>query len=358
MKTAFDDFFDDILNEAIKKEASDIHFEPRIEYYLIRIRIDGVLREHFRILRKDQQDVIERIVQVVKKSCQFNLSIYGKIQDTRFSRVDLGYDFRASLIPVMEGEKIVLRLLTRTKEFNLQTYPLLKEAKEDLLLALEKSQGLIIISGPTGSGKSTLLYSALASCPSDIYNIHTVEDPVEYRLNGISQSAINSNLSFSDSLKSLMRQDPDIILVGEIRDKETAKSAIEASMTGHIVLSTVHANDVDMISKRFETLGINKDVYEESITFASAQRLLPRLCPFCKKEDHNFLPTIRKYFSNIEKCYCPNENGCKNCFNGIKGRVLIFSWMFDKTLKRDMKLSLELAMIEGNISARDAFAYL
>jgi type II secretory ATPase GspE/PulE/Tfp pilus assembly ATPase PilB-like protein len=229
----------DICSFAFIHGASDIHVEPQKEGITVRLRIDGQLR----IIHRVEECNATLFAEQTKHLFGFNMAIAGVPQDTSWSHPEEPVDCRCNLIPVKYGEKICLRLLERGKNFSLPSYPLDLGAKEDLLRLIKKKAGLIIVSGPTGSGKSTLLYSILGSLDRDQLNIMTVEDPVEYELRGLNQTPINrkKGFGFAEALRALMRQDPDVIMVGEIRDQETAQAAIHAASTGHLVLTTVHA---------------------------------------------------------------------------------------------------------------------
>jgi len=226
----------------------------------------------------------------------------------------------------MYGEKIVLRLLEQNKEFNLHAYQLREDAKRDLFLALSKWQGLIIVSGPTGSGKSTLLYSALGVIDRIENNVHTIEDPIEYSLPNLNQTQIvKGTMGFADVIRSLLRQDPDVILVGEIRDEETARAAIHAASTGHLVLTTVHANSANEIMERMEGLGIRKELLMANMLFSSAQRLVPKVCQHCIEEDPDSQDLVQAIYG--ERLMPKKGRGCEKCNGGIKGRVLFFEWI-------------------------------
>jgi type IV pilus assembly protein PilB len=268
------DLLDNIIRKAIELQASDIHFEPRENYLRIRYRVDGLLQEGEQIHKSKQASLTSRIKVLV------NLDIAEKRlpQDGRTTLKKI--DLRVSTTPTIHGEKVVIRLLNRK-----QTLLGLEELgmeKEDLVLyrkMISKRSGIILITGPTGSGKTTTLYSTLSILNSPQINILTIEDPVEYQLPGINQIQINSKagLTFSRGLRSFLRQDPDIIMIGEIRDLETAKIAFQASLTGHLVFSTLHTNDAPSAITRLIEMGIDRYLVEASIIGVIAQRLVRKI---------------------------------------------------------------------------------
>lgn len=355
--------FEDILKTATTMGASDIHIEPTVDSIRVRLRVDGNLKT---IQKIEDPRLFERFNLQVKRVCAFDMTKHNIPQDARFSVFSLPYDFRASLIPTNYGEKIVLRCLEKNKNFSLKAYPLPDAAKKYLFNALNKWQGLILVSGPTGSGKSTLLYSLLAEIDRESNNVHTLEDPIEYSLDGISQSQINhKELSFASALRSLLRQDPDCILVGEIRDQETAKAAMHAASTGHLILSTIHANSAWQCLERLESYGISRDILEENLIFASAQRLLPKNCPDCKKDDSQWTELIQKFIAPDITPY--SSSGCLSCGNsGVQGRTLIFEFIGKfrnesglKELKQVGSLREEAIGLlkKGEIDAKSMFAF-
>jgi type IV pilus assembly protein PilB len=346
---AFENYFHHVLQKAVECGSSDVHVEPFPGMFQIKFRVDGVLRVFDRQILDNKR--IERFAEVTRKICGFDMGKDGKPLDARFCVPLLPYDFRSSLCPTMHGEKIVLRLLQKNKTFDLQTYPLRDDAKSDLLRAINRSQGMILVSGPTGSGKTTLLYNALSAIDRIANNVHSIEDPIEYSLPNLGQTQISHGvLSFAEVLRSLMRQDPDVILVGEIRDEETARAAIHASCTGHLVLSTVHANSASEIVERMEGLGVNRDLFLANLAFASAQRLVSKNCSFCSEEDPDSVALVRAVF---EEDIVPKQGkGCEHCGNsGVKGMVLLFEWM---TRERD---NLGKKIIKTHDSIRNQSKY-
>jgi general secretion pathway protein E len=304
--------------------ASDLHMEPRPSGILIRIRVDGSLRALVEVPGESASQFAEQ----VKDMLGFNMTLSGIPQDSSWSHPGEAVDFRCSLIPVRYGEKIVMRLLERGKDFHLDQYPLYETPKHDLMNAIQKNQGLVIVSGPTGSGKSTLLYSALGTLDRQSLNIHTIEDPIEYELSGLSQTQISlkKDLTFAKSLRALMRQDPDVIMIGEIRDRETAEAAIHAAATGHLVLTTVHANDSEGIVTRLRGFGILQEHIDSALLFASAQRLPKKLCESCSSDAPEHAALLAAIYPNENVDFLPKKsNGCGECRGtGIKGRILLF----------------------------------
>lgn len=351
----FEISFQEILSTAAYLGASDLHIEPFSGSLRIRARVDGMLRviQEITIPR-----FAERLLREIKRTCQFDMGKLAEPQDSRFSPDYLTYDIRASLIPTLHGEKIVLRLLERGKRFSLTDYPLGDDAKRHLRSALAENQGLILVSGPTGSGKTTLLYSALSETNPLENNIHTLEDPVEYTLRSVVQTPIG-NISFSAALAALMRQDPDVILIGEIRDEATAKAALQAASTGHLVLSTVHANSARESIDRLTELGLDYNRVQDLLLFASAQRLIPRNCPSCKVPD--LAASVFQSSSFFEDFTPMRGVGCDACgYTGIKGRELLFEFLVQngprKILEQhgSIRESLTNAFRDGVINASNA----
>lgn len=361
--SAFEDVFTRTLHRAAALGASDIHFEPLQSGLQIRARVHGRLV----LLEKiDNGPRVVRLMEVVKRGCSFDLGRRGEPQDSRFTRTDLPYDYRAALVPVMEGESVVLRLLSRDNAFDLDAYPLRMDAKSDLRVALQKRDGLVVVSGPTGSGKSTLLYNALGSLDWGRLKVGTIEDPVEYRLDGICQSQVDRGrgATFAGLLRAFMRADPDVILVGEVRDHETAEAALHAAATGHLVLTTVHANSAEDIAVRLEGLGVERAKYEANLRFASAQRLAPKLCSSCAVPDPGASTMVLAAYG--VELVPSRADGCENCGGtGVSGRVLLFEWqaLERTTTGRELRLKDTLGaqavkfLEEGLIDAVTACGY-
>lgn len=333
-----------ILGHAIEGRASDIHIEPSSEGYRVRYRVDGVLHSSLVIPR----DVGKAIVSRVKILSNLKIDETRKPQDGRFSFAGKyegdGIDFRVSTFPVVGGEKLVLRILEKGgKVLELEELGLLGRNKEILTRVLRENNGIILMTGPTGSGKSTTLYALLQILNEEERNIVTLEDPVEYSIEGINQSQIKPEIgySFSNGLRSILRQDPNVIMVGEIRDSETAELAIHASLTGHLVFSTLHTNDAIGSVVRLVDMGIEPFLLSSSLRVLAAQRLVRKICPKCKIEqklpeevyskvkiliDEIDPKEVEKYGIDLSqglKFYV--GSGCDECSNtGLKGRLAIY----------------------------------
>lgn len=319
--------FHQLLARAAGWGASDVHVEPHGEELVVRMRIDGRLRV---VQRLQDREFRRRWLEVIKRECGLDTGMLGQPQDARFSLDDPACDFRVALVPGsggLESEKIVLRLLPRSARFDLGSYPMPEACKADLRRALGKRDGLVIVSGPTGSGKTTLLYNALAALDPVEHTIYTLEDPVEYRLPGLWQCQVDrrAGVGFAELLRAMMRADPDVLLVGEIRDGETAAAAFHAAKTGHLVLSTVHANTAAEVADRLEDLGISRFTYTTSVRFVSAQRLVPRICEGCRIPDPTGRDLLVEALGSVEHAF--TGAGCDACDGiGTRGRVLLMGW--------------------------------
>jgi len=315
-----------LLVDAVKRSASDIHFEPEYAFLRIRYRIDGVL-ETVRSLHKTYMPGITVRVKVVSG---MNIAEMRSPQDGRLSLTLNGrpIDFRVSTQPTIYGENVVLRVLDREKSIiSLDRMNLAKETLAKLNLMLARPEGILVVTGPTGSGKTTTLYSLLAQVNDESVNIMTLEDPVEYPLTLMRQTSVNevARMDFADGIRSIMRQDPDIILVGEVRDKETAEMAFRAAMTGHQVFTTLHTNSALGAFPRLLDIGIQPDIMAGNIIGVIAQRLVRVLCTHCKeayappKEERQLFGQLGPKIS-----YLYRPVGCKNCDGkGYKGRTAI-----------------------------------
>lgn len=325
IETNIDNFIIELFSEALKKRASDIHIEAFEDYGKIRFRIDGVLFEYMRLRRENYEKLITKI----KLSAKVDIAEKRRPQDANLKINEFpDIDFRLSTINTVNGEKLVLRILSINefkKNNNLLGFS--KDSIEKIEQTLNKKSGMIIFSGPTGSGKTTSLYSLLNKLNTGYENIITVEDPVEYKIEGINQVPINPkiDLTFDTALRSILRQDPDIIMIGEIRDKETAEIAIRAAITGHLVLTTVHTKDALSSIVRLKDLGVDDYLINASISLLASQRLVRKLCDYKKKdtltdEEYEFI----KNYKNIDRnqiVYRPN--GCEKCKNGYHSREAI-----------------------------------
>lgn len=317
-----------ILKQALDDGASDIHIEPTPEDVLIRYRIDGVLFEANRAPRSVEAALISRI----KILANMDISETRAPQDgglsAKFGERDI--EFRVSSCPTIYGENIVLRILDRSKiMFKLSELGLMGIQLTKFEELLKKPYGVILVTGPTGSGKTTTLYAALSILNTPSKNIKTIEDPVEYRLAGVRQTQVNpkANITFSTGLRSLMRQDPDVIMVGEIRDRETSEIAIQAALTGHLVLSTLHTNDAPGALSRLSDLGMEPFLLASSIVGVIAQRLTRTICSHCKVPHQPTEEELAGLFpdGNRKPVTLYHGEGCKICKrSGYKGRMGIY----------------------------------
>ena len=316
---------DDIIHEAIRLGASDIHLEPFERELCVRYRIDGVLHEMMSI----PQDRVAELCSRVKIMARMDIAEKRRSQDgrIRINEQNNDVDIRVSTLPTDFGEKIVLRILDK----NASDYSLESTGMEPALLAMFKKavqmpNGIVLLTGPTGSGKTTTLYGVLNFLKKPDINISTVEDPIEYNIPGVNQTQINPiiDMTFAKLLRTLLRQDPDIIMVGEMRDQETAEIAIRSSLTGHLVLSTLHTNDAPSAVTRLLDMGIEHYLVASSLTMVVAQRLVRRICTHCACEDD--VPAETKTNLGLT----PNVKlykglGCPACgYTGYKGRTGIF----------------------------------
>ena len=326
-----------VLFRAAKERASDIHIEPMERELLVRFRIDGVLQEVIKPPKRYQNSIIAR----VKVMGQLNIAEKRLPQDGRI-RIKLAgrdIDIRLSTTPTSFGERIVMRLLDKTATLlDLAEIGMSPQVLANMESVIKRSHGIVLVTGPTGSGKTTTLYGALSKINTSDLNILTVEDPVEYQLKGIGQMAIapKIGLTFAQGLRSFLRQDPDVIMVGEIRDKETAEIAIQASLTGHLVLSTVHTNDAAGAVTRLVDMGVQPFLVASSLTGILAQRLVRRVCPDCRQQytptdaelkELGFTLASFKAKFNTDRIY--RAVGCPSCNrNGYRGRSGIYEFLF------------------------------
>ncbi|MBN1684790.1 MAG: Flp pilus assembly complex ATPase component TadA [Gammaproteobacteria bacterium] len=317
-------YVDDMINNAVLKKASDIHVEIYETYCRIRFRIDGILHE----IEKPQRDLFEQIISRIKILSQLNIAEKRLPQDGHFlfpMAQNKPLNIRVSVCPTAFGEKAVLRLLDdELKIRGIDSLGFDEIQKKHFLNAITKPQGLILVTGPTGSGKTVTLYSALNYLNSGEKNISTVEDPVEICLAGMNQIPAHSKigLNFSHTLRALLRQDPDIIMIGEIRDLETAEIAIKAAQTGHLVLSTLHTNSALEAITRLKNMGIAPYHMTASLRLMTAQRLLRKLCEKCKKAYRpSKIEQQQFHITSDMPIYKPN--GCCECHKGYLGRMAI-----------------------------------
>ncbi|MDH3343437.1 MAG: GspE/PulE family protein, partial [Gammaproteobacteria bacterium] len=315
---------DAILADAVKRDASDIHFEPEEGFLRLRYRIDGVLRQ----IRSLHKDYWSAIVVRLKVMSSMNIAETRIPQDGRLRLQVQGHrvDFRVSAQPTTHGENIVLRVLDRAKGIvPLEDLGLHPDTLNSLKMMMARPEGIILVTGPTGSGKTTTLYSMLNYVKSEEVNIMTLEDPVEYPVDMIRQTSINevARMDFANGIRSMMRQDPDIILVGEVRDEDTADMAFRAAMTGHQVLTTLHTNSAIGAIPRLLDIGVLPDIMTGNIIGIISQRLIRLLCPRCKKETMSDLVDSKLLKVN-EPVRIYEPAGCEHCDNtGYKGRISV-----------------------------------
>ncbi|MFB0554612.1 MAG: GspE/PulE family protein [Phycisphaerae bacterium] len=325
-------FVDLLLSQAVKSRASDVHIEPQEKTMIVRMRIDGVLRDMVPPAKKMQAAVIARI----KIIARMDIAERRLPQDGRFQVKTSGrsIDVRVSVIPTIYGEKVVMRILdasaVKHELGQLGLEPKLFEEFKDMLA---RPHGIMIVTGPTGSGKSTTLYSALNYVKDPAKNITTVEDPVEYRLAGINQIQVKPeiDLDFAKCLRAILRQDPDIILIGEIRDKETVEIAIKASLTGHLVLSTFHTNDAPSAISRLLFMGVERYLLASSLNLIIAQRLVRKICEHCKEPitlSQEVLKRMKIDLKQAKNTAFYHGQGCTACGGtGYLGRLPIFEFL-------------------------------
>jgi type IV pilus assembly protein PilB len=354
-----------IIKNAVEGGASDIHIEGTEESVRVRFRVDGVLYTSL-ILPKD---TYSPIVARIKILSSLKIDEQRKPQDGRFSILDKDkkVDFRVSTFPTQYGEKVVLRILDTSGGIrSLEQLGFVGPRVNLIQEAIKKPFGMILLTGPTGSGKSTTVYTLLSQVNTEDINIVTLEDPIEYFLSGVNQSQVKPeiNYTFASGLRSILRQDPDIIMVGEIRDGETAGLAVQSALTGHIVFSTLHTNDAPGALPRLIDMGVEPFLLSASLQIVIAQRLVRKLCPDCKKEvplegkEKEYIQEalsslsqeyIREiYTGNYDSLYIPV--GCSQCSNGFKGRMSIFEVVV-------MTEELQ-AIVEKNFNEKEVSEYL
>jgi type IV pilus assembly protein PilB len=329
-----------ILTDAIKKGASDIHIEPYEKTFRVRYRIDGVLHEVMKPPIKLKNAIVSRI----KIISQLDIAERRLPQDGRIKlklSKSMEMDYRVSVLPTLFGEKVVMRLLDKSNlQLDMTKLGFEQKALNDFMSAIHRPWGIVLVTGPTGSGKTTTLYSALSDLNKISENISTAEDPVEFNLLGINQVQIHEDigLNFAASLRSFLRQDPDIIMVGEVRDYETAEIAIKAALTGHLVLSTLHTNDAPSTVNRLLNMGIEPFLVSSACNLILAQRLARKICKDCRTK----MPSAEKVL--IDLGVPPAEaarmevfkgSGCATCGGtGYKGRIALYEVMpFSETIK-------------------------
>lgn len=329
-----------ILQEAIQLKASDIHFEPFENDFQVRYRVDGILQKR----HTPPKDTVGPLISRLKVLAKLDIAEHRLPQDGRIKLMLAGrsIDLRISTIPVAHGERVVLRVLDKANiELNLEKIGMPPTILERFKEFINAPEGIILVTGPTGSGKTTTLYSAISEIYDEEINIMTIEDPIEYKLPGIAQIGVQPkiNLTFSSGLRHILRQDPDVILLGEIRDKETAQIAVQASLTGHLVLSTLHTNDAPSAVLRLIDMGIEPYLLSSSLIAVIAQRLIRVLCPECKYSLAASPKEIEELnMQDIKVLF--KSKGCANClYTGFKGRRALYEIM-------PMSPSLKMAILK------------
>lgn len=353
-----------ILLQALREKASDIHVEPGEHHVRIRIRVDGRMRVLMTPPKALQASLISRL----KILAQLDIAERFSPQDGKFQIRHEGrsIDFRVSMLPVVDGEKAVLRILdagAMSLELDAMGYE--ESCLTDIRRAIHAPHGMLLITGPTGSGKSTTLYGCVREVSTVEANVVTVEDPVEYRMEGINQVPVNPRrgLTFADALRSILRQDPDIVLVGEIRDRETADIAVKAALTGHLVLSTLHTNDAASTVVRLVDMGVDPFLVSSSLLCVGAQRLARRICPHCRilikdpPPERLLAAGFREEELAGADLFRAHADGCPRCSGGYSGRFPIMETLpMDAVLKRMVVEGRTVDEIRAEATAQGAIS--
>ncbi len=330
------EILEQIFDDALSFRASDIHFEPQEQETLIRFRIDGILHEAGKVSKEYYGNILNRL----KVQARIRTDEHASAQDGAIRHIQKNgnrVDMRISIAPILDGEKVVIRLLGEyVRNLTLASLGLSQKYYDLLIQAAKKPFGMILVVGPTGSGKTTTLYSLIKLLHHPEINITTLEDPVEYKIRGINQIQVNpqTNLTYTKGLRSIVRQDPDIILVGEIRDTETAEIAVNAALTGHLLFSTFHANDAATAIPRLLDMGSEPFLLSSTLELIISQRLVRKICENCRvsnttsrKQLEKIIPSARTYFSE-ETITLYKGKGCSQCNgSGYKGRTAIFEFI-------------------------------
>jgi len=357
-------FVNTLLTQAVKDRASDIHIEPFERELVVRFRIDGVLYEIVKPPPKLQASIVSRVkIMAGLNIAEKRIPQDGRIR-TRFAGREI--DLRVSTLPVRHGERVVMRILEKGTVFNLDQIGMSAQMVADFRAMIQRPHGILLVTGPTGSGKTTTLYSALAEINAPDLNILTIEDPIEYELRGIGQTQVNPkiDLTFASALRAHLRQDPDVIMVGEIRDKETADNAVNASLTGHLVFSTLHTNDAPTAFTRLIDMGVEPFLVSSSLIAVQAQRLVRRICAQCKEA---YTPSDTELAeAGVPRAALAGHVvyravGCPACLStGYKGRTGIYELLVVTEALRDLVTSRQSAGVirrkateEGLKSLRD-----
>jgi type IV pilus assembly protein PilB len=362
------ELLEEIFEDARIYRASDIHFEPQRAHILVRFRIDGVLREAGKIPKEFYDNILNRIK--VKSGLRIDAHFAAQDGSLRYEKDGVFTDMRTSILPTVEGEKVVLRVLgAYVQGLSLSDLGLSAADQQKLIAVTQKPFGMMLVIGPTGSGKTTTLYGLLKLLNNSSVNITTIEDPVEYKVETVNQIQVNpaTDLTFAKGLRSIVRQDPDIILVGEIRDTETAEIAVNASLTGHLLLSTFHANDAATAIPRLLEMGIEPFLLASTLQIMVAQRLVRKVCDHCRYSvemtEKDFaspqLQSIRPYFAGTTVTLYQGK-GCDVCGqSGYKGRTAIFECIMMSPALQDLVLhspsSREIWKLAQQEGARSLF---
>jgi len=363
--SASDDFLNVLIEEAKRLKSSDIHIETFEKNSRVRVRIDGMMVERYQITKEDYPSLVNKV------KIMANLDIAEKRlpQDGRIqfrSVKQSAFDIRVSVLPTLYGEKIVLRLLNNSStDIELSTLGLSEDDMSNYMQGVQRPNGIILISGPTGSGKTTTLYATLKLLNKSTRNILTIEDPIEYTLEGVNQVQLKESigLGFASTLRTFLRQDPDVIMVGEIRDPETANMAIRAALTGHLVLSTIHTNSAWGTVSRLMDMGIPGFLVANTLNTTVAQRLIRLLCPHCKKKEHLEAKQYPRQFKPplvLDGHFL--ANGCEQCFyTGYKGRKAVYEVIpVDADLAQEIRqgnMAIEGLLKEKNINTLSVNAF-
>jgi len=350
-------FVNSLFYQAIKKKASDIHIEMHEFKAEVRYRVDGVLVKHIEL----DKNIMSLVISRIKVISNLDISEKRIPQDGRTAIKIAGktLDIRVSILPTFYGERVVMRILMQSEDIlSVRNLGFPSYITNELEKVLQTSYGMVLVTGPTGSGKSTTLHSLLHQVVSEEKNIITVEDPVEYKSNEFSQIQVNPKvgLTFASGLRSILRQDPDIIMLGEIRDQETASIAVQSALTGHLLFSTLHTNRAPAAITRLIDMGVEKFLISSSLLAVLAQRLVRKLCISCKCEDDSDASYELFSLQDNRKLYKPN--GCKDCnFTGYSGRIAIGElFIIDEEIKEYLKTDVDdntlmkLALKNGMIS--------
>jgi type IV pilus assembly protein PilB len=342
----------EMIKRAIEESASDIHFEPQSDRLVVRARIDGVMQQ----LKVVSQDLQQAVTTRLKIMGDLDIAERRAPQDGRVS-IKFGgepMDLRIAVLPTVYGEQVVLRILYRTATaIDFSQLGLAEDAADTLRWAISQPYGAIFASGPTGSGKTTTLYAALGVLNDPERVVMTIEDPVEFQLDGVNQIQINpkAGLTFAQGLRTILRSDPDVLLVGEIRDNETAKIAIQAAMTGHLVLSTLHADNAANSIARLRDMGVDTSLLAGTVNCIFSQRLVRKLCPSCKKPYRPVADTLRRAGFPEDVCLSGDitlyrPRGCVQCTGGYKGRIALYEVL---------KVTMQMRRLIETASAEDIY---